>query len=174
MIKPAGILKNLSIKSMLLIAAVIIGGIIMLTIGKGSAPQVSSADTPAVSRDENSEYAERLENQAAGLINALQGAANAKVMLTLDSSCEYIYATKSTLKEITGEASKQTESLRDYVLINGPDKGQYPILIKQLNPKVKGVAVVCEGGNDPKVQAQIINLLSALFDVPSHRIYVSG
>ena len=41
-------------------------------------------------------------------------------------------------------------------------------------PRVRGVAVVCEGGNNPAVQANIISMLSALLDIGTHHIYVGA
>ena len=39
-------------------------------------------------------------------------------------------------------------------------------------PRVRGVAVVCEGGDSPTVKANIISMLSALLDIGTHHIYV--
>lgn len=39
-------------------------------------------------------------------------------------------------------------------------------------PQVCGVAVLCEGGADPAVQAEIVRLLTALFPIGAHRVYV--
>ena len=39
-------------------------------------------------------------------------------------------------------------------------------------PQVRGVAVLCEGGDDVGVAARITELVSALLDLPSNRICV--
>ena len=39
---------------------------------------------------------------------------------------------------------------------------------------VTGAAVVCQGGNDPYVRAEVVRLLSAALNVRTNRIYVSG
>ena len=40
--------------------------------------------------------------------------------------------------------------------------------------EIKGVAVICQGGNDPRVQAEVVRLLSAALGLGTNRIYVSG
>ena len=42
-----------------------------------------------------------------------------------------------------------------------------------LNPKVMGVAVICEGGEDPIVRERIYSLISALFDINTNSISVT-
>ena len=42
------------------------------------------------------------------------------------------------------------------------------------NGKIIGAAVVCAGGNDPAVRAQIVRLLSAALGLSTNRIEVSG
>ena len=42
------------------------------------------------------------------------------------------------------------------------------------NQKITGVAVICEGGNDPNIKLKIHEVIKALFGLPSTRITVSG
>ena len=44
----------------------------------------------------------------------------------------------------------------------------------EIDESLCGIAVVCNEGNSVAVQSQIINLLSALFNLPTNRIYVTG
>lgn len=39
-------------------------------------------------------------------------------------------------------------------------------------PTVLGVAVICEGGNNERVKQEITQMVSALLDIGTHRIYV--
>ena len=39
-------------------------------------------------------------------------------------------------------------------------------------PRVRGVAVLCKGGDDPAVRAEIVRLVSAVLGIGTHRIYV--
>lgn len=38
--------------------------------------------------------------------------------------------------------------------------------------RLHGIAVLCQGGEDPAVQKRVISLLTALYDLGAHRIYV--
>lgn len=39
--------------------------------------------------------------------------------------------------------------------------------------KISGIAVICDSGDDPNVQLKIMNMLKALFDLPSTRITIT-
>ena len=46
--------------------------------------------------------------------------------------------------------------------------------IGQLVPEIKGVLVVCEGGENENVRETIINAVSAALDITNSHIYVTG
>jgi len=46
--------------------------------------------------------------------------------------------------------------------------------VRIVTPTIRGVAVICTGGDNPLIQQKIINMLSALFNLPTNRIFVSG
>lgn len=45
-------------------------------------------------------------------------------------------------------------------------------LISSEPPEVQGIAVLCEGGDNIEVKAEITRMLCSLFDIGSHRVYV--
>jgi stage III sporulation protein AG len=59
----------------------------------------------------------------------------------------------------------------DYILVenNGSETG---LKLKTVYPEVKGVAVVCDGADDPVTKEQIISVISALFDISTKNISV--
>ena len=56
------------------------------------------------------------------------------------------------------------------MLVNGNTAG---LIETVYAPEVLGVAVVCTGGDDPTVQADITALVQALTDVGTHHITVA-
>ena len=64
------------------------------------------------------------------------------------------------------KVSLSLESGSQYVWENGKNT-----LI--LAGRVRGVAVVCTGGNDPVIQERVIGLVCALFDLPLRAVSVS-
>ncbi len=61
---------------------------------------------------------------------------------------------------------------RQVLVIRDNDGGENPVLVTQLEPKVSGVLVVCDGGNRETVVYQVTNAIKALLDVPTNRIHV--
>lgn len=91
----------------------------------------------------SSEYCDTLEAQLTDMIESIDKTGQAKVLLTLESSYEYIY-------------------LED-------DK----TLTKILEPKIRGVAVACTGGDDPVVVEKITGLISTVLSISTSSITVS-
>ena len=61
---------------------------------------------------------------------------------------------------------RQRES--EYVLSDG-----VPVLESSIEPSVKGVSVICEGGDDIKVIARITEFVSVGLGIPTNRICVT-
>jgi len=91
----------------------------------------------------SSEYCDALEAQLTDMIESIDKTGQAKVLLTLENSYEYIY-------------------LED-------DK----TLTKILEPKIRGVAVACTGGDDPVVVEKITGLISTVLSISTSSITVS-
>lgn len=109
-------------------------------------------------------YADDTEKRLCETIMEIEGVGKAKVMLTITSTEEYVYA------ESVKSGASQTEN--SYVII---DKGsQKEALVKKINnPAISGVVIVCEGGDDPKVCERIYNAVSTALNIPTNKIYVA-
>ena len=118
------------------------------------------------------EYCIYLENKIQSYIENIDGAGKTKVIITLSETTEYIYATddKDVRKNNTNSDDSTLE--KEYVIIenNNSDVG---LLIKTIEPKVRGVAVSCEGGDNTKVQQQIYSTIEALLDISTSDISIS-
>lgn len=116
-------------------------------------------------------YAESLEKRLEAVVEAIDGAGDAKVMITLESSFEKIYANNARLEEKGGEAGKTTE--KEIVLAGTGASIEEPILLKEMCPKVKGVVVVCSGAGESNVERKIKDAAIALFGVSELKVYVT-
>lgn len=118
------------------------------------------------------DYCEYLEEKVEEIVESIDGAGEARVMITLSETTEYIYATND--KDIRKSSNDDDNSTFEnyYVIIenNNIDTG---LLIKTIEPKVRGVAVVCEGGSDSTVQRQIYSAVSAVLNISTSRISIS-
>ncbi len=108
-----------------------------------------SSQVPDKKTEENttelstSAYCATLTSELTNMIEGIEKAGNARVLLTLESSYEYVY-------------------LDD-------DK----TLAKIIEPKIRGVAVACTGGDDPVVIEKITKMLSTVLSVSTSSISVS-
>lgn len=120
----------------------------------------------------DAEYCIYLENKLIEFIESIDGAGKTKVMITLSETTEYIYATDDKDTKKNNNNSDDSTFQKDYVIIenNNNDEG---LLIKTIKPKVRGVAISCEGGNNTQVQQQIYSAISAILDINTSNISIS-
>ncbi|MBQ2795890.1 MAG: hypothetical protein IJF04_07735 [Oscillospiraceae bacterium] len=132
--------------------------------------------------NDNSEYTERkdqyaffaedqvlmLETKLEEKISEISGAGKTSVMITADSSKEYFYAENHS--ENSEEKEKSIE--REFVVIEG-ENGDEPIVLKIKESKIRGVLVICEGGDNPVIKEKIIEAVCALLDVSSNSVSVA-
>lgn len=109
-------------------------------------------------------YAADTESQLHDILVSIEGVGKAKVMLTITSTEEYIFA------ETAKRGTSQIEN--NYVIL---DRGeQKEALVKKINnPAIKGVVIVCEGGDDPRVCEKIYKAVSTALDISTGRVYVT-
>lgn len=179
--KVKDILKKLSAdkKTMFIVLAGIIGVLILVAsefIPEGEKAKEDEKETQVseYNIENHYEYAEMLEKKLTDLISSIEGAGATKVMLTLESSSEAVYAQNDkTDMESNDENSEKISKENDYVLIKTDSSKEEALLLKIIQPEVKGVAVVCEGGDSIYVQQKIIETISAVFDINASKIKVT-
>ena len=145
----------------LLVAVGVIGiGLIALSEwlpssgGKTASPTVSVTATDA-------ELA--LEQRLTGLLTAVDGVGECRVLVTLERDAQTVYAAnRVTGKDTAGET----------VLTVDTDSGPVGLPLTTLLPTVKGVAVVCAGGDDPAVCHRVIQTVATAFHISERRVCV--
>ena len=102
-------------------------------------------------------------------IGTIHGAGKTKVMITYECYEEtvYIYDKDERIRN-DGETDIANEHI---ILDTGED--EEGLKSKIIAPKIRGVAVVCQGGNDPVTKEMIITALSSLLDISSNKISVA-
>lgn len=114
------------------------------------------------------EYIVSLEEKTQDIISSIDGVGKCKVMITLCETDESFYASNIEENTDSGHISKKNE----YVFYED-NNNDSPVLIKQTFPKVMGVAVVCQGGDNAFVKERVISAVSSLFGISSAKISVS-
>ncbi len=152
-------------KKVLLIVITGFLGIIMIFFSE-ILPEEKKDSVETDNKSHFSEYAYKEELEQ--IIGKIDGVGNVEVMLTYEGTVESVYA-KDTSKQIKSEDAKTDE---EHIII---DKGSEEdgLLLKEIYPRVIGVAVVCEGGDNPTVKNEITQMLKALFDIGSNSISIS-
>lgn len=179
--KVKNIFKKLSAdkKTMFIVLAGIIGVLILVASefipeGEKAKEDEKEIQVSEYNIENHYEYAEMLEKKLTDLISSIEGAGTTKVMLTLESSSEAVYAQNDkTDMESNDENSEKISKENDYVLIKTDSSKEEALLLKIIQPEVKGVAVVCEGGDSIYVQQKIIETISAVFDINASKIKVT-
>lgn len=114
-------------------------------------------------------YSNETEEKLADIISKVEGAGKTKVFLTIEESEEYVYA--QNISSDRKDKAQQNED-KEYVIVDGSG-GKSGLLVKTVNPKIRGVAIVCEGGDDPAVQQRIYSCVSASLGISTARISIS-
>ncbi|MGZ4162468.1 MAG: stage III sporulation protein AG [Tumebacillaceae bacterium] len=153
--------------------------------GQGSlqsspASQVKPTGQQTTSIDGMSQYEAMIDTQMTDILNSIDGVSDAKVMITLDSGEETVYATdeqnnKQTTSEGDNKGGTRTTTQEDtsgkIVTVNKDGTNQ-ALVTKVIRPKVRGVLVVAKGAESLKVQAMIMDAVQRALDVPYHRISI--
>lgn len=125
-------------------------------------------------------YTEKMESQIEGVLSHVSGVGNTKIMITVESTAEKIvlkdtpYETETVSETDTSGTTRNKESRKsEETTIYMSDEGDnIPYIVKETLPLVKGVVVVCEGGDDVTVKKEIIEAIQVLFGIESHKIKV--
>lgn len=174
LIKPF-LLKSDIIKNNKKLALITIAGFVIITIIFISELNFDTDDSNKISIKEEmstEEYCMYLEEKVTNIIECIEGAGKTKVMITLSETTEYIYATNDKNTKKSNDANDDTTIENDYVIIE-KDNNDTGLLIKKIEPKIRGVAIVCEGGNNSTVQNQIYSATSAVLNISTSRISIS-
>lgn len=125
------------------------------------------------------DYKDELERSLKVLVSGISGDPDPTVIVTLESGVRYSYAdseksdqSSSEGKDKGGEEKKSVS--RSYVIVKSADGSEGPLLVSELMPQVRGVAVICEGGYDETVSEEINNAVTAALNITSKRVYISG
>ncbi len=154
-------------------AFVIIGIIvfIIMVAGEllGSSTEVDSLTEESINSEE---YIKNTEKELENIIGDIQGAGKVKVMITLESCYENVYATGSNVKTDEKTDSSQAEYQEEYIVLKNGSNNEECLVIKVFEPTVKGVAVVAQGADNPTVKNAILQTVCALFDISSAKVSV--
>ncbi len=160
------------------IALILISGNLKSCDGSPSAQAQPVSSQPAATAEQ---YEKSLEEDLTAIIAQISGVGNVKVLVTLDKTAEYVYATedKQSRQQTSESDGSQTGKSEDdysdetnYLLIKNSDGSEQALRVTEIQPLVKGVVVVCDGGGDPSVQQSVTDAVTTALHITSVRVCV--
>jgi stage III sporulation protein AG len=165
-----------------IILAVGLSGMLLILISSlfTDTPAKSAGAAKSATETTDAQYVVQLEERMLRLVASIDGVGKANVLVTLESGREYVYARElksSSSRSASyegGQPSKSEESAngeQKYLLmdVNGGDQA---LLLTQVEPKIKGVVVVCEGAGNPVVSQRVISAVTTALGISSTRVCV--
>ena len=113
-------------------------------------------------------YSAELRREAEAALSAMSGVGKCTVVITFSDEGESVYAQDESLSGTAENAGRSSEN-REYVLVSSRSDG---LLLKVYAPSVRGVAVICEGGDNTKVKNDITEVLCRLLGVSPESVAV--
>lgn len=105
-----------------------------------------------------------LEERIAALLGQVAGVGKCRVLVTLERDTQKVYAA-NTATSANGSSEQ--------VLVVDTDTGPVGLPLTTLLPTVKGVAVVCAGGDDPAVCQRVVEVVATAFHISDRRVCVA-
>lgn len=132
---------------------------------------------PVLEEQTASAYAAALQEDLTQMIHKISGAGETQVLVTLQNDGETLYATEEKSDrdntQSGGEITSERESREEnYVLIDGAD-GRDALVRTRMEPVIKGVVVVCEGGDDPVTANRILDAVTTALAISSAKVCIT-
>ncbi|MGN9097004.1 stage III sporulation protein AG [Flintibacter porci] len=108
---------------------------------------------------------EAFEEKLAHTISQIQGAGEAQVVLSLQSSSRQVLAQDK-------EQGSQGDSSTTTVTVGRGSGSQDVVPLQTVAPQFRGALVVCPGGDDPQVRLAVMEAVSAVTGLGSNHISV--
>lgn len=176
------LIENCVIVIILGVVAIIAGSTIFSKTGNEKTANASKQnEVQEAARVIGAEDKEDLQKRMESILSKIGGAGNVNVMITYVSGKELVpaYDTKKTENDTQekdnggGTRSIKNNDTENKVVYEESGNGvKKPVVLKELQPAVKGVVVVADGAADPVVRESLTRAVQVLVDVPVHKIQV--
>ncbi len=104
-----------------------------------------SFDKPQESEESGfsvTDYRGKIQSDLEELLSRIKGAGRTRVLLTMENSAEYVYLENGTTKT------------------------------KEIEPRIRGVLVLCDGGDDPVTVGRITEAVTKALDVSAAKVCI--
>ncbi|WP_163183258.1 stage III sporulation protein AG [Neobacillus sedimentimangrovi] len=148
--------------------------------------QTETEDVPAFGLKKNTgnkeivEYEEKYEDQLRKALQEVLGVDDVTVMVNIDSTDKKVLEKNTVTKSQTTEEEDQEGGKRkvtdvstdeQLVIIRNGEK-EVPVVVETKKPEIRGVLVVAKGADNIQVKKWIVEAVTKVLGVPSHRVAV--
>lgn len=155
-----------------------IAGILLIFLSSFNSAKETSAKTNSFTEVSAEEYREELEKDIKQIVKGITGSNKITVVVTLESGMRYKYADTtegaSTDKTEDNVSSSSSELKQGYITVKTADGGEEALLVTTQMPEVRGVAIVCLGGDNETIAKKIENTVTAALNITSQRVHIAG
>lgn len=121
-----------------------------------------------------------LSEQLSSMLNKMDGVSEAEVMINLEATSEQVYEKNVTTGQQTTDETDRNGGTRvvqdqtndQQVVLYRQGDQETPLLVQTKQPEVRGVFIVAEGAESQSLKSQVVEAVSRVLDVPSHKISV--
>lgn len=118
------------------------------------------------------------EESVKQIVTGISGDNNPTVVITLESGVRYSYVEElqSDSSNSSGRETAQSSESKSqsYITVKNSEGGEEPLIITELMPEIRGVAVICNGGDNSEISEKIENAVTAALSITSKRVYITG
>lgn len=129
-----------------------------------------------------SEYEEEYESQLKDVLETIEGVGKVSVVVNVDSTAQKIVEKNSVSQsQVTKETDRdggkrevEDQSIDEQVVIIQDGEKEAPIVVQTKKPEIRGVLIVAAGADNIHIKKTIIDSVTRVLGVPSHRVAVAS
>lgn len=182
--KISQMIKEIGMDKLLIIA---ICGVVLVILSipteKKDTVQKKASVNLELQPQNQADYTQELEERLKTFLQNIKGVGSVEVMITLEHTGEETALfeqpySKNSRNRQEQDGSQEVEEAYDYqetvVLKRESNGAEVPYIISVKQPEIRGIAIVCQGGENPELVMKITSLIEALFHISAHKISVIG
>lgn len=172
--------RNIVILGMVGTLLLLFGNVFINTDEQSGPVMVNSPPADKIA-DTDLNYEKKISADLEEIISSIKGVGKVKVKvyITEQTTFSYEYNENKTNK-ITSETDqnggqrqiKEDTIEKEMVIIKDEAGGEQPVIKKSSSPKITGIMIVAQGGENSKIKYHIINAVKALLNIPIYKISV--
>ena len=160
-----------------------IAGILLIFLSTvwNSPPKDTNKNNVSVNMKTIEEHTRVLEENLLNLLENIEGVGKTQVLITLESGIEYVYvnvekkSADDTIDYDGDEAKKRAsrKSNENSIVIIDGKEGKQALVKTELEPSVKGIVVVCEGGDNLLVIERVTKAVTTAMGIGANRVCIT-